>query len=160
MAPRALHALVAAGLVLAPLDPAYALLQSCSVSATAVNFGTYSPASGVADDATGVVTVSCQVLLVGLLESWTIDLSTGAAGKYTPRALYDGTQSLNYNLYTTSGMSAIWGNGSGGTSDVTDSRTLVVGNNSINYTVYGSIQTAQDKPPGAYADLVTVTVTY
>lgn len=145
---------------LAASEESSALLQSCSVSATAVNFGTYNPLSGSAAQSTGTVTVDCQVLLVGLFVSWTVTLSSGASGSYVARQLQSGANALSYNLYTNAARTSVWGDGSNGTSVISANPFLVVGSNTVNYTVYGSIPAAQDRPAGSYTDTLTVTMTY
>jgi spore coat protein U-like protein len=144
--------------VLVPHD-ALALLATCNVSATAINFGTYNPLSGTPDGATGTATVTCSGL-VGLLVSWTVTLSTGSSGSFSPRLLNSGGNSLSYNLYTTAAHSTVWGDGSGSTGVMNGSTTLIVGSNSVNYTVYGVVPASQDRAPGTYMDTVIVTVTY
>lgn len=139
---------------------AWALLQSCNVSATAVNFGVYNPLSGTPDDATGTVSVSCDVILLGLLESWTITLSTGSSGSYASRKLHSGASVLTYNLYTNAARTTIWGDGTGGTSIVSDSQALVIGSNTSNYTAYGRVAAGQDQAAGTYTDVITVTLIY
>jgi spore coat protein U-like protein len=138
----------------------FALLSSCGVSATSVNFGTYNPLSATAAQATGTVTVGCQVLLVGLLVSWTVALSTGSSGTYTVRQLQSSAHTLSYNLYTNPARTSVWGDGTNGTSVTSGSQFLIVGSNTINYTVYGSVPAFQDRPAGNYTDTLTVTMTY
>jgi len=137
-----------------------AVLQSCSVSATAVNFGLYDPLSGSAAQSTGTVTIDCQVLLVGLFVNWTVALSTGSSGNYVARQLQSGANSLSYNLYTNAARTSVWGDGTSGTSVVSANAFLTVGSNTVNYTVYGSIPAAQDRPAGSYTDTLIVTMTY
>jgi spore coat protein U-like protein len=132
---------------------------SCSVAATAVNFGIYNPSSGIPDDATGSVTVTCDVT-VALLASWTIALSAGNGGGYAPRLLSSGAGTLSYNLYTSAAHWSVWRDGSGTTMLVSDQRTLIVGSNISNYTVYGRIPAGQDAAAGAYLDTIVVTVNY
>ena len=148
-----------AALAMGPED-ARALLQSCNVSATAVNFGVYNPLSGLPTDAAGTVTVSCQVLIVGLFVSWTIGLSSGASGSYANRQLHSGANVLNYNIYTTAAHSVVWGDGTGGSGVVSDNPFLLVGSDSVNYTAYGRLFASQDRAAGSYSDTVIVTVTY
>ena len=149
----------AACAVLAISNDAWALLQSCNVSAIAVNFGVYNPLSGTPNDATGTVTVNCDAL-AGLFESWTVALSTGSSGSYASRKLHSGASVLTYNLYTNSARTTIWGDGTGGTSVVGDNQTLVIGSNTVNYTAYGRVAAGQDKAAGTYTDVITVTLTY
>jgi len=145
---------------LAASEQSSALLQSCSVSATAVNFGIYDPLAGSAAQATGTVAVDCQVLLLGLFVSWTVTLSTGSSGGYVTRQLQSGANTLSYNLYTNPARTSVWGDGSNGTSVASANIFLIVGPNTTNYTVYGNIPAAQDRPAGNYTDTVTVTMTY
>jgi spore coat protein U-like protein len=137
-----------------------AQLQSCSVSATAVNFGTYNPLSGTPNDATGTVTTSCQVLLAGLFASWTVALSTGSSGTYAGRQMNNAPGVLTYNLYTNAARTSIWGDGSAGTTLVSDNVFLIVGSNTVNYTLYGRLFAGQDQAAGSYSDTITVTLTY
>jgi spore coat protein U-like protein len=141
-------------------NDAFALLQSCNVSATAVNFGTYNPLSGSPNDATGTITVSCQVSLIGLFVSWTIALNSGSSGNYGARQMRSGANSLSYNLYTSAARSSVWGDGTGGTTVVSANPFLIVGSNNVNYSVYGRISAGQDQAAGTYTDVITVTVTY
>jgi spore coat protein U-like protein len=152
-------ALTVCAVVCAP-RPALALLQSCTVAATTVSFGTYNPQSASPNDAVGTVTVTCTVILVGLLESWTIALSTGGSGTFANRQMSNGTHHLSYNLYTNSTRTTVWGDGTGGTSVVSDSRLLSIGTNSYSYSVYGGVPVAQDQTPGTYVDAITVTLNY
>jgi spore coat protein U-like protein len=141
-------------------NSAFALLQSCNVSATAVNFVTYNPLSGSPNDATGTITVSCQVLVIGVFVSWTIALNSGSSGNYGARQMQSGTDSLSYNLYTSAARSSVWGDGTGGTSVVSANPFLLVGSNTVDYTVYGRVPAGQDRAAGIYMDPITVTVTY
>jgi spore coat protein U-like protein len=140
---------------------AQALLYTCSVSATDVGFGNYSPLDTSPVDSTGNVRVSCSLLgLLSLLVSYRIYLGTGAAGGYTPRMMYKGTDPLNYNLYTNSARTTIWGDGSGGTSYVSYGYLLGLTTVRIDYTVYGRLPAEQNVAPGLYSDTITVTVEY
>jgi len=158
--PHHIGVVLASCAALAQSNYAFALLQSCNVSATAVTFGTYSPLSGSPNDATGTITVSCQVLLIGLFVSWTIALNSGSSGNYGARQMRSGTNSLSYNLYTSAAHTSVWGDGTGGTSLVSANPFLIVGSDNVNYTVYGRIPAGQDRAAGTYTDSITVTVTY
>jgi spore coat protein U-like protein len=137
-----------------------ALLQSCAVSATAVNFGIYDPLSSSAAQSAGTVSVDCQVFVVGLFVSWTLTLSTGSSGSYAARQLKSGMTSLSYNIYTNAARTSVWGDGTSGTNMVSANTFLIVGSNTVNYTAYGSIPAAQDRPAGNYTDTLVLTMTY
>jgi len=133
---------------------AWALLQTCDVSAVGVNFGVYNPLSVTATTATGTVSLSCTL---GLFSSWTVGLSAGSSGSFAQRVL-GGAGSLAYNLYTSAAYSSVWGDGSGGTGVMSGTQTL--GTTNVSYTVYGRIPARQDVAAGAYVDTITVTVSY
>jgi len=135
---------------------AWAAIISCTVSATAVNFGNYTPFSPAAVDASGTVTVNCLGVLGG---NFTVKLNTGGSGTFSPRRMYKGTDTLNYNLYTNSGRTTIWGDGTGGTFFPTVNCGLACLGADNNFTTYGRIPGSQNTTvPGSYSDTITVTV--
>lgn len=150
----------ALGIVLAICFGCGVACASCTVSATSVAFGTYSPLSGAPDPSTGTVTLQCTAPSTILL-SWTIALSTGNSGTYSNRAMSDGAGNLAYQLYEDSAYQTIWGDGTNGTSEVSGSQLLQIGlTYTQSYTVYGLIPGGQNAAPGTYDDSIVVTVTY
>jgi spore coat protein U-like protein len=72
-----------------------------------------------------------------------------------------GTNTLQYNLYTTAALTTVFGDGTGATG--TDAGTGTGMANALQYTVYGQLPdnaANQASIPGTYTDTVTVTVTY
>lgn len=134
------------------------LVQSCTVSATAVPFGVYNPMNLSVSNGSGTVTLTCSV--VSLLSSWTIYLSAGNSASFATRLLKSGTNSLSYNLFTNAAHTIVWGDGTAGTGSVSDTELIGVGNTIFNYPVYGQLAAMQDKPSGTYSDSITVTVDY
>lgn len=135
-------------------------LSACSASAVATSFGAYDPFSASPVDSAGSVTVTCQ-FLIGVLVNYTIQLSTGAGGGYSPRSLSGPGYQLDYNLYTNAGRTNVWGNGSGGTATVSDGYLITLLVPFVrNYTVYGRIPAGQNVAPGGYSDTIIVTVNY
>ena len=147
-------------LVLIAPATSWAVLESCTVSATPLPFGVYNPASASPADATGTISVTCDVSLIGLFASWSIRMSPGGSASYAPRRLSSGAATLSYNLYTSSAHTTVWGDGSASTAIVSDSQTLLVGSNTEHYTVYGRIPPLQDVRAGSYSDSIVVTVMY
>ena len=90
-----------------------------------------------------------------------IDLSTGANGGVavgTTRAMKSGTNLLNYELYSDSNRSVVWGVGAG-TGGVTEAAAPSA--TAVNYTVYGQVPGGQNIPAATdYADSVAVTVNF
>lgn len=133
-------------------------LCTCTVTTTPLSFGNYNPVTAIDDDSTGTVRVQCT-LLVALAGSFTVDLSTGGSGAYASRKLKNGGSNLLYNLYADAAHTQIWGNGTGGSVEVSRSFTgLLAIDRSI--SVYGRIKAAQNVPAGNYSDTIMVTVIY
>lgn len=127
----------------------------CNVTATLLNFGPYDVFSSVPRDATATITLLCTNPPQKNLPV-TITLTSGGAGAFNPRQM--GTASgdrLDYNLFTNSTMSAIWGDGTGGSSTLTN---VVNKNLPWNATVFGRVPAGQDVRVGSYSDTITVTV--
>ena len=143
--------------VMACAQTAYAL--NCSVSASGTNFGSYSIFNPAPLDAVGNIRVSCSNL-ISILVNYTILLSPGASGSYAARRMSNGGNNLAYNLYTNAARTAIWGNGSAGTSVLNDGYLLGLFTVTQNYSVYGRVVAGQNVPPGAYSDTIVVTVNY
>ena len=144
--------------------PASALcaLCSCSVSATPVAFGTYNPLSSSPQDSNGSIQLTCGGL-VGALVTYDVTLGKGLnSTTFSPRRMASGANLLDYDLYTTSGYSSIWGDGTGGSQSNSGSITiLLVGGTTNQLVVYGRIPGSQSAVrPGSYSDSVVVTVTY
>lgn len=125
------------------------------VSATAMSFGNYNAAAPGAATANSTITVSC-VDAGRELPSFTVALSTGGSGTYSPRQLLSGLNTLAYNIFTTGGFTTVWGNGTGGSVIVSDNGTV----NSVSFTAYGRVPAGQYVAAGSYTDTITVTVTY
>lgn len=152
--------ITALALALALCTGSRSAFASCTVSATAVDFGTYAPLTGASDPSTGTITLQCTAPSTVNL-SWTIALGTGNSGSYVARTMNDGSGNLQYQLYTDSAYQTIWGDGTNGTSQVSGSVLLQLGiTYTTSYTVYGLIPGAQNVAPGTYNDSIVVTVTY
>lgn len=127
------------------------VVAACVASSTNISFGNYTASSGVADDANSTVTVTCSNN-----DPYTIALNGGDSGKVAARTMLNGTNSLGYGIYTSSGYSTIWGDGTNGTSTVAGT-----GNGSAqNYTAYGQVPVGEYSAAGSYSDTLTATVTF
>lgn len=144
------------------LTPAVGQAASCTASATGIAFGTYVPSSTSPTNATGTVTISCSSVMGGGGVSYTIALNAGlnSGGSFSNRRMSSGSSYLSYQLYTDATYSQVWGNGTGGTSTVSGTCSGSMGSCSSSKTVYGRIPALQAPSPGAYTDIITVTVTY
>lgn len=139
-----------------------AVVFVCSVSATGINFGLYNPLNVAATTAAGSWSVNCTASGTGVgVVSGTLSLSTGSSGTYSSRRLTSGPNTLNYNIYSSTAYAQIFGDGTGGTYAPSASGIVIAGQQyQINGAMYGRMPPIQDVAPGAYVDLIIVTVTY
>lgn len=160
---RSLHAWIryaAAATLWGAAHAAFAL-ASCTASASTTAFGTYLPTAASPLDSVGNVQVSCSLLgVISIAVAYTISLSTGSSGSYSQRVMSSGGPNLDYNLYSNASRTSIWGNGSGGTSTVSDGYLLGLLTTTRNYPVYGRVAAGQNVPAGTYGDTITVQVDY
>lgn len=126
--------------------------QICIVAATPLAFGVYDPTSATPKDGQSTISVTCTMGI-----TYTVGLSAGAgSGASTSvRKMTYGSNTLNYSLYQSATYSSLWGNAIGTDTAAGTGTGLVV-----NHTVYGRIPAQQIVPLGAYADTVSVVVTY
>jgi spore coat protein U-like protein len=135
----------------------------CIVSSTTVvAFGPYDPvvtnASGGSDlDGTGSVGVQCTP---GNGTSISLDSGANASGNQRRMQGPAGTSSafLNYNLYSDSGRTTAWGNGSNGASSFAISTSSTGAERT--FTVYGRVPKGQDVNVGSFSDTVQATVNF
>jgi spore coat protein U-like protein len=127
---------------------------SCAITASNLAFGNYAPSSGSPVDATSTLSVTCTKTV-----AYTVALSTGttAGATYAQRKMAGpGGAALNYNLYRDNARTAIWGNGTSGSTTVAGTGSGLASN----LIVYGRIPAGQSPPGGNYADSITATLTY
>ncbi|MBS0394923.1 MAG: spore coat U domain-containing protein [Proteobacteria bacterium] len=134
-----------------------AVQKACQVNATALNFGNYTPGSGAASG-TSTINVLCTKTT-----GFTVALNGGSTtgGTVAQRLMANGTNTLQYNLFTTNTYATVWGDNSG--TSVTQAGTGNGLGTPVAYTVYGQLldnPTNQNAVPGNYTDTITVTVTY
>ncbi len=151
---RVLFALTA---LLLTCVPALAV-AACNVTAS-VAFGPFNPLPGQQALSIGTVSVTCTGN-VGDSASYTISISSGF-GSFAARKMVSGSKSLVYNLYTDSGHTQVWGDGTGGTTTVSGIITLSSSSGTNTYSVSSLIAGGQNTAPaGTYSDSLSVTITY
>jgi spore coat protein U-like protein len=151
--------LIAAVAILLLVLPGLSSALTCTATAGSTNFGSYDPLSAAPVDSVGTISVACTNLL-SILVGYTIQLSTGLSTTYAAREMANGTNRLQYNLYTGPGRTVIWGDGTGGSATVSDGYLLLLLSRTIDYSVYGRIPAGQNVAVGAYADTIIVSVIY
>lgn len=134
---------------------AAAQASNCQVSATSVNFGSFSPLSLNVVDSTGNISVNCTDVT-----GYSIVLSAGN-GDYHTRRLLSSSDTLDYNLYRDAAHQQIWGDGSSGDNYAVTAVNPVSGFNYI-YTVHGRIYLIARRGihVGTYTDNIAVVVNY
>lgn len=132
------------------------LSGAVSVSASALSFGTYAPASAAA--ASADVTVRCSTLGVDLLPSFTVALIAASSADPNGRHMNNGAAQLDYNVYTSAGYATVWGDGTGGS--VTQGFNSLLALGTIDFTAWGRVPAGQYVPAGGYADQITVQISY
>ena len=131
--------------------------SSCTVSGTALNFGSsIDPlAAATPIDATSALSVKCTNTT-----PYTVALNAGAnaggASVFSARTMKSGTNSLAYQLYLDSGRSSVWGDSTNTSSTVSGTGT----GNTQSLTIYGRLPSLANVVPGSYTDTVTVTISY
>jgi spore coat protein U-like protein len=135
---------------------------SCTVSASALAFGVYPANSAAPVASTGTFMVTCTATGSGSATvSGTLSLSTGSSGKFATRTMLAGTSVLDYNIYVTPAYNLIFGDGTAGTYDLSESGTVTAGQvYQVGGTLYGLIPARQDVAPGSYVDTIVMTVVY
>lgn len=125
-------------------------VATCSISATSLNFGTY---TGAVLDATSTLTITCSNTTpynVGL------GVGTGTTSTVTNRKMSGPASAiLNYALFRNSARTQNWG--------LTVGTDTVAGTGSGSaqaITVYGRVAAGQSVVPGAYTDTIVATVVY
>jgi spore coat protein U-like protein len=131
------------------------LRAQCTVSAVGVSYGSYNPLDASNLTSTGTISINCN-------DSQRADVLIGPSlnsGVFVPRQMRQtsGSVLLNYNVYTTSALSSVWGDGTQGTST---QYYNVKKNKTENALVYGSIPAGQDVPIGSYSEALVVTINF
>lgn len=157
--PRFLAALL---FLVAVQSDAYAQ-AACSVSVSPLNFGAY---TGAQIQVTGTVDLTCSGPN-GTRVNYTVTASPGNSNNYAQRFLQrtlTPAETLNYSLTIQLGnSSAIWGNGSNGTSAWTGRTPPINGGNAqrvAGTTITGTIAAGPVPSAGNYSDTIVVTASW
>jgi len=123
--------------------------RSCTVSATAINFGSRSNLTANVD-ATGTLTINCTLGL-----PYSVSLSGGLSNAPpTQRRMTLGSNAVIYGLYSNSARTVAWGSAA----NQIVARTGTGAAESV--TVYGRVAPQPTPTSGTYTDTVIVTINY
>ena len=129
--------------------------KNCVIDAPDLNLGTFDGTNNLSAQST--ISVRCTSGT-----TFGVDLSTGT-GSYASRTLTNGSDTLAYNLYTSSGYTTVWGDGTGSTGRGTGTGAGMAAGNAQSLIVYGRLLASANTGPaaaGSYTDNITATVTY
>jgi len=138
----------------ASLTVSASVANNCTISTSALNFGSYDPIGVHASsnlDGTGSVTITCTK---GAVTTVGLDLGGNASG--STRRMAAGPEMLTYELYKEVSRVSVWGNSG---ADLLDTGTAP-SRAPRSFTVYGRVPSGQDVSAGSYSDTVTATVNF
>jgi len=143
-------------------EPASAAPSKCRIDVKPVNFGVYVPGSSTDVDVNGEIRVRCggkaKKGKKGGPSSYTLRIDGGQTGNPASRAMRSGAVNLFYNLFSDVTRFVIWGDGSAGTSPVTQ---VIEGRKyDKRHAVYGRVFAGQYPDTGSYADAPLVTIEF
>ena len=144
---------------IAILGPEVALSQ-CTMRATSIGFGNYDVFLNSPLDTSGTFILDCQAFVTKV--NVTLAASS-TSGTFNPRKMKrtGGSDLLSYNIYTDVSRTIIFGNGTGGTSEIILRKPHGKPDPwSQTVTVYGRIPPGEDVSAGTYSDVLTLTVTF
>jgi spore coat protein U-like protein len=130
---------------------------TCSATAVALAFPAYTPGTG-AQIGNTTISVKCTKN-----SPFTVALNAGATTgtSFAQRLMGSGANTLQYQLYKDAALTTVFGDGTASTQTVTGTGLGIATANSVQ--VFGQVldsATNQAAAAGAYADTITVTVTY
>ncbi len=132
------------------------VLNNCVIAATPLALGDFDGTNDLAN--TSNVSVRCTNGT-----PFTVNLSAGNSNNFTARIMSNGTDTLSYNLYTSSAHATVWGDNSGSTDHMTGTGAGMAAANAVSLTVYGQLLAAANTGPvgaGTYTDTIIASVVY
>jgi spore coat protein U-like protein len=137
---------------------------ACSLTVTGLSFGNYDLFSATALDTTGNVDVTCAKDAAdgngAITVAYAVALSAGSSNSLAQRTMLSGSDALQYNVYSNSLRTVVWG--AGATSQLTSSMKLTGprGQQTNSHSAYGRAPPLQDVGAGLYADTLVLTLTF
>ncbi len=144
--------------------PAHALLCTpilgctCNVVASDIMFNNLNPLAGQ-QDASGMVSVDCTNV-IDVAPSVIVRIDDGTWGTMSARKVRNAAgETIDYNLYTTNQYNVVWGDLTGGASNITISGGLLsIGHWTASREVFGRVSPTATTKPGDYSDTVVVRI--
>jgi spore coat protein U-like protein len=143
------RSILAAVLLVLTSATAHAVL-TCTLDASGVAFGVF---SGSQLTTVGSITIGCTG--GGQINNATLTLTTGSSGTYSARTMTNGPRTLVYNLYKDPAFTQIFGDGSGGSTGVSN---LAAGPQFSLVSIYGKLPAQSIPATGVYSDIIVATL--
>lgn len=120
--------------------------QTCTATASNLDFGSVNPISGAAVAGSGTIHVSCDWTLISLQPNAQVCLNLSTA---VTRALSNGGNAIQYDLYQDSGHTQTWGSSLTGSTPITLSiaKPLIGTTAGATVNFYGQIAAGQTTVP-------------
>lgn len=139
----------------AALFPSLAWAQSCSFGVSNMNFGAVDTLSSSQTNSTATINMNCSGIAgQRILICPNLGAGTGGASSATARQMLSGSNSLNYQLYSDSARSVIWGSYAWAYASRAPALALTpnaLGSATGTATIYGAAFGGQGTaPPGTY----------
>lgn len=130
---------------------------TCSATSANLAFGAYTPGAG-AKTGSAAISVKCTKNTPFTVA---LDKGTTTGGSLAQRLMASGTNTLEYNLFTSAALTTVFGDGTGTTAMAPGTGTGV--SNVVTITAFGNLPDSANNQlavPGSYSDVVNVSVTY
>ena len=117
---------------------------ACSINIETLNFGTYNPVQAGDNLSSANVSINCFPHIYYVIYS-----NSGSSGNVTDRQMKGGnknTEILHYNIYTNTGRTNIFGDGTNGTTYITGILLSAV-------SLFAKIPQLQNVSAGTYTDI-------
>ena len=120
--------------------------QTCTATASNLDFGSVNPISGAAVARTGTINVSCDWTLISLQPNALVCLNLSTA---VSRAMKNGANAMQYDLYQDAGHTQTWGSSFTGSTPIAISiaKPLIGTSAGATVNVYGQIAAGQTTVP-------------
>lgn len=130
------------------------IVASCTVTASDLNFGAYSPRSQAPVQGQTAIQLLCGGATTAEVS---LDAGSGPGASTNNRRMEQeaGNDRLDYDLYQDPGRTVHWGDRSG-----VDTLEVTTTGASLTIPVYGQIPAGQRAREGTYSDTITLRVTY
>lgn len=144
--------------------PAHALLCTaiigctCNVVASDIAFTNLNPLAGQ-QGASGMINVDCTNV-IDVAPAVIVRIDDGTWGTMTTRKMRNAAgETLDYNIYTTNQYGVIWGDLTGGASNITISGGLLsIGHWTASREMFARASPLRTTKPGDYSDTVVVRI--